>query len=288
MRPKALDREFQAAVAAIDAGDVSTLERLLGANPALVRERLNSPRKGFFRKPYLLWFVAEDPVRNGKLPANIAEIARAIIEAARRQGVDTLQEQLDYALRLVAWSGVAAECGVQNDLIDVLADAGASIEGVADNALVNGHAGAAAHLIDRGASMTLATALCLGRWDEARQLAGDASVADRKDAMVLAALNGNAEALRILIETGVELNTPSANIYAHATPLHHAVCSGSLDAVKALVEAGADLEIEDRAERATPRGWAEYYVGDASSEERRRRYLQIAEYLRGRELHPVR
>ena len=288
MRSKALDTEFQEAVAAIDAGDVSTLERLLSANPALVRQRLNSPREGFFRKPYLLWFVAEDPVRNGQLPANIAQITRAIIQAGRREALDTLQEQLDYALRLVAWSGVAAECGVQNDLIDVLVDAGASIDGVADNALVNGHVGAAAHLIDRGASMTLATALCLRRWDDARRLAGVASVADRKDAMVLAALNGNAQALRILIDTGVDLDSPSANIYAHATPLHHAVCSGSLDAVKVLVEAGANLEIRDRAEQATPRGWADYYVGEASSEERRQRYLQIAEYLREMELHPVR
>jgi ankyrin repeat protein len=288
LRFNALDTEFREAVAAIDAGDLATLERLLSANPALVRQRRNSPREGFFRKPYLLWFVAEDPVRNGRLPANIAKIARAIIEGARRQGVDSLQEQLDYALRLVAWSGVAAECGVQNDLIDVLVDAGASIDGVADNALVNGHVGAAAHLIDRGASMTLATALCLGRWEDARRLAGVASVADRKDAMVLAALNGNAPALRILIDTGVDLDSPSANIYAHATPLHHAVCSGSLEAVKVIVEAGASLEIRDRAERATPRGWADYYVGEAGSEEKKQRYLQIAEYLREMELHPVR
>lgn len=290
---------FQNAVAAIDAGDVSTLEELLRANPALVRERLASPGpwlrdrvgralKGFFRKPYLLWFVAEDPVRNGKLPPNIAQIARVIIQGARREGVETLQEQLDHALRLIAWSGVAAECGVQNDLIDVLVDAGASLEGVADNALVNGHLGAAAHLIDRGATLTLAMALCVGRWDDARRLAVAASTADRKDAMVLAALNGNAQALRMLIDTGVDLDTPSANIYAHATPLHHAVCSGSFDAVKVLVEAGANLEIEDRAEHATPRGWADYYVGEASTEERKHRYLQIAEYLREMELHPVR
>src|SRR5262245_19258643 len=76
-----LDARFHEAVAAIDAGDVITLRSLIDAHPALVRERLESPGAwlrdkvggavdGFFKRPYLLWFVAEDPVRNGTLPRN--------------------------------------------------------------------------------------------------------------------------------------------------------------------------------------------------------------------------
>src|SRR5215203_3559075 len=132
-----LDSLFCEAVSDIDAGDVATLEQLLARHPRLLRERLDSPGawlrdkaggalEGFFERPYLLWFVAEDPVRNGKLPANIALVARAIIRAAEREGVESLREQLDYALRLVAWSFVARECGVQIDLIDALVDGGAS------------------------------------------------------------------------------------------------------------------------------------------------------------------
>src|SRR5262245_628844 len=108
-----LDSLFREAVSAIDAGDVTTLERLLAAHPRLVRDRLDTPGAwlrdqvggaldGFFRQPYLLWFVAEDPVRNGTLPPNIAEVTRAILQAAQREGVASLREQLDYALRLVA------------------------------------------------------------------------------------------------------------------------------------------------------------------------------------------
>ena len=93
-----LDSLFRDAVSAIDAGDVTALERLLAAHSRLVRERLDSPGAwlrdkvggalaGFFEKPYLLWFVAEDPVRNGKLPKNIAEVARTIIDVAKREGV---------------------------------------------------------------------------------------------------------------------------------------------------------------------------------------------------------
>src|SRR5215203_52841 len=98
-----LDPIFQRAVSAIDAGDVKELEQIVAINPRLVRERLNAPGAwlrdkvgsaldGFFERPYLLWFVAEDPVRNGKLPANIALVARAIIRAAEREGVESLRE----------------------------------------------------------------------------------------------------------------------------------------------------------------------------------------------------
>src|SRR5262249_43388496 len=126
-----LDALFRKAVSAIDAGDRATLERLLAAHPRLVRDCLHSPGSwlrdkvggaldGFFRQPYLLWFVAEDPVRNGKLPGNIDQLARTIIETAKREEVDRLQEQLNHALRLVCWSWIARECGVQIELIDLL------------------------------------------------------------------------------------------------------------------------------------------------------------------------
>ena len=93
-----LDGLFRQAVAAIDAGDAVLLERLLAEHPRLVRDRLESPGEwlraqigpaldGFFRHPYLLWFVTEDAVRTGQLFANVAEVARAIIQAASRAGV---------------------------------------------------------------------------------------------------------------------------------------------------------------------------------------------------------
>jgi peptide-methionine (S)-S-oxide reductase len=289
-----LDPLFRQAVSAMDTGDIATLERLLAEHPRLLRERLEMPGgwlrdrvgsalDGFFSRPYLLWFVAEDPVRNGTLPRNIGQVTRVIIEAARREGVETLPEQLDHTLRLVAWSGVAAACGVQSELIDVLVDAGASPNGIAENALVNGNITAAERLVERGDTLTLATALCLGHWTDALRLAQSASGKQRTDALVLAALNGNAEALSVLIDVGVDLNAPSTDLYSHATPLHHAVCSGSLDAVKVLVEAGADLRTRDTAENATPLGWAEYYRGEHQNDGRRQQYGEIAVYLRERE-----
>src|SRR5437868_6022257 len=192
MKPdETLDAHFRVAVSAIDAGDVRELERLLAAYPALVRERLGSPGAwlrdkvgvaldGFFKQPYLLWFVAEDPVRNGRLPRNIAQVTRAIIQSAEREGVDSLREQLEYALRLVSWSWIARDCDVQIELIDVLVDAGASPEGAPDQALVNGNFSAAEHLVERGATLTLATALCLGRWDDVNRLSSSTKLRDRQ------------------------------------------------------------------------------------------------------------
>jgi peptide-methionine (S)-S-oxide reductase len=279
-----LDELFRAGVSAIDAGDAHRLHELLRAHPSLACERIDAPgawlrdKVGnaldtFFQKPYLLWFVAEDPVRNGTLPPNIADLARAIVEAARHACADSLQEQLDYALRLVAWSWIARQCGVQVPLIDVLIDAGASPGATANDALVNGNAEAAAHLVQRGGTLTLATALCLERWDDAGRLAASATDREKQLGLTLAALRGKADALRRLIGMGVDINAVSPDLYSHATPLHHAVHSGALDAVRVLVEAGADLTARDTAYDGTPLGWAEHSSGKPA-------YDAIAEYLR--------
>ena len=288
-----LDTHFREAVSAIDAGDLDRLQRLITATPALVRERLAAPGAwlrdtvgtaldGFFQRPYLLWFVAEDPVRTGRLPANIGSVARAIIDAARREGASSLQEQLDYALTLVSWSWIARQSGVQIELIDVLVDAGAVADGNPNNALVNGNFAAAEHLVRRGAKLTLAAALCLARWDDSDRLVTTASEPQKQFAFVLAALHGKAEALRRMLRAGVAVNAPSSDLYPHGTPLHHAVSSGALDAVQVLVEAGAELSAKDSAWGGTPLGWAEYYLRDGQKARRGNQYAEIADYLRAR------
>jgi peptide-methionine (S)-S-oxide reductase len=295
-----LDSLFREAVSAIDAGDVVTLERLLATHPRLVRDRLDAPGAwlrdkvgdaldGFFRQPYLLWFAAEDPVRNGTLPGNIGQVAGTIIDAARREGVDSLQEQLDYALRLVCWSWIARECGVQIELLDVLLDAGASADGRtayqsrfgthSDAAIYNGNFAAAAHLLERGAPLTLTTALCLGRWADVERLATTATLDEKQGAFVQAALNGNAEALRRMLALGVDPTTVSAQNQSHGTALHHAVWSGSLDAVRVLIEAGADLNRRDTIYDGTPLGWAKYGEQAQKGGPRAKQYAAIAAYL---------
>jgi peptide-methionine (S)-S-oxide reductase len=294
-----LDALFQEAVTAIDAGDVTTLERLIDANPRLVHERLDSPGawlrdkaagalEGFFKRPYLLWFIAEDPVRHGTLPKEIAGVTRVIVRAMQREKVESYQEQIDHAMRLVCWSWIARECGVQIELIDVLLDAGASLDGRdvyegrygthADAAIYNRNFAAAEHLLERGASTTLTAALALQRWEEVERLAREATLEEKESAFVQAAMNGQAEALRRMLALGMSATTVSARNQSHATAVHHAVWSGNGDAVRVLVEAGADLTRRDTLYGGTPLGWAMH--GEETDAARVEQYREIVAYLR--------
>jgi len=278
------------AVLAIDAGDLQRLQLLIAAHPRLVTDRLDGAPEwlrrqlgdavdGFFSRPYLLWFVAEDPKRNGRLPPNIAEIMRVIVAAARATEAATLQEQLDSTMPLVCWSSIAAGAGLQLDMIDALIDAGAAPAKNANNALVNGHVAAAEHLLSRGGIVTLGAAVCVGRWADAERLNAQSTPEIRQFSLVLAALNGKAAGVEWLLARGASPNDPSADLYAHGTPLHHAVFSGSLDTVKVLVNGGADLQRRDSAWNGTPLDWAEHNLQNSDTA-RTLRYSGIASYLR--------
>lgn len=258
------------AVSAISAGDARTLDSILAAHPELLREPLDFSelktlagcvifKEGYFRQPYLLWFVAENPVRLGTLPKNIARVTQTIIEAAQRTDVQSLQTQIDYALRLVCSARVPRECGVQDELIDVLIDAGANKEGALVPALAHHELAAAERLLEHGAALTLLAAVCTGRMEDAERLAPLASSEEKQLALAGAALYGNAEALTVLLKLGVDVNAFCPDgFHSHATPLHHSASSGSLDAVKTLVEAGADIRKRDRLYQGPPLGWAMY------------------------------
>jgi peptide-methionine (S)-S-oxide reductase len=272
------DPLFREAVSAVDAGDVSALERLLEAHPRLVRDRLDAG-EGYFRRPYLLWFVAENPVRNDKVPGNITRVANAIIQAAKRESPESVREQLDYALGLVVTGRVPRECGVQLDLIDLFIEAGAT-PGDGHDALFHREIAAYERLLERGARLTLAGAICTGREADIARLASTATAADRQIALEAAALYGKAGALGMLIGLGVDLNARDSGFGPHATALHHAVSSGSLDSVKTLVNAGADRGARDFVYQGTPLDWAEYYERIQAAPSR---CARIAAYLRNPE-----
>lgn len=203
--------------------------------------------------------------------------------------MDNLQEQLDYALRLVAWSWIARESGVQVELIDVLLDAGASVDGNtvyegrygthSDAAIYNRNFAAAEHLVRRGARLTLSTAVNLARWSDAERLLEAATLGDKQDAFVQAAMNGKAEALRRMLASGMDATTVSARNQSHGTALHHAVWSGSLSAVRALVEGGADLSRRDTIYDGTPLEWAQHAERDNAEDGRKQQYREIAGFL---------
>jgi hypothetical protein len=115
------DPAFRRAVDLLDAGDVEGLRAHLRAHPNLVHERVVFEGGNYFQNPSLLEFVAENPIRQGKLPANIVEVAKLILDVGAKSDRATLDETLG----LVCSGRVPRECGVQIPLIDLLCDYGA-------------------------------------------------------------------------------------------------------------------------------------------------------------------
>ena len=277
------DPLFRQAVEAIDRGDIITLEDLVTKNLRLIHDRLNYPEPGYFKDPYLLWFVADNPIRTGKLAVNIVDITRLLIGFAKNEAADTAQMQLDYTLGLVATGRIPKECGVQIEMIDVLIDAGAK-PGGGLGALAHGNMEAAAHLIDRGGKLTLAVAIGLDRMPDVINMTATAGKEELLLALAVAGFYGKPNMVAYLLSLGADPNgypQNNAGFHTHATPLHQAVYSGSLDAVKLLVEAGARLDLKDKVYEGTPLGWAEYMEKEESPDEQAgKNFRAIAEYLR--------
>jgi hypothetical protein len=257
--PEISDPQFREAIRALDEGNADALARLLSTYPRLVREHLDFPNAGYFSHPYLLWFIAENPIRTGKLPGNIADVARVIISAAERASVSTLTHQTNYTLSLVCSGRVPRECGVQLELIDLLIDKGADPTKALIPAMVHKEIAAVEQLLAHNATLSLPVAVGVKRKHDIQTLSLAASAVERQEALAVAALYGDAETLSLLIAQGADVNTYCPDgFHAHATPLHHAVSSGSLEVVKVLVKAGANVMVKDKVYQGTPIGWARH------------------------------
>ncbi|MDX2192397.1 MAG: ankyrin repeat domain-containing protein [Gemmatimonadales bacterium] len=253
------------AVAALDAGDARALADELDRHPALARDR-SPDGDGYFARPFLLWYVAENPVRRGTLPTTIVACAARIVAAAQAQGAPTLPAQLDGALGLVCSGRVPRECGVQRELIDLLWRAGADLRGALLPALAHAELDAVRHLLRRGAPQTLPVAAGLGDVAAVQALVRLASDAERHLAVVAAAMLGEASALRALLAHGAPVDGfGPAGFHAHATALHQAVASGNADVVRLLVDAGAAPGVRDRVHDGRPLDWATHLGARAAA-----------------------
>lgn len=250
------------AVAAIDAGDIAKLDALLSANPHLVTSRFANGEDGYFAAPYLIWFVAGNPIRNARLPANIVAVTETIIRHLDRHAPASRQSQLDYTVMLTATGRVPRECGVQTALIDALVEHGARADGL-DSTVAHGEFAAASRLIAHGAPLTLTAAVGLGMHDEARRLLPLADAAARADALVVAASLGQTTGVGLLLDAGVDPNIRSARLHRHATALHQAALTGDHALCDLLLARGASRTIHDDMWNGTPAGWAAHAGHDA-------------------------
>ena len=273
---------FAQAINALDEGRLDELQELVNQQPALARDRLIITSEGYFKDPYLIWFVADNPIRIPKLPLNIVEITRFLIEAVKREAPDTYLEQLNYTLELVASGSIPRECGVQIAMLDALMDAGA-IPCDCMVAITNSNLEVAAHLIERGRNITLAAALLLDRRVGIDRLMQAAGSDEKLTALAVAAYYGRVDVVKFLLDNGAGPNgypKPETRFHSHATPLHQAVSAASLDAVKILVKAGARTDLTDTIYGGTPLGWAMHMQTEAAGEDERKAYARIADYLK--------
>ena len=272
------DPLFRQAVEAVDTGNILLLGDLLTRHPGLINQQTHSPGGGYFENPYLIYFVADNPIRNPQLPDNVLEVITLLIENVNQHATNKKQ-QLDYTLGLITTGRIPRESGKQIAMMDLLIDAGATA-GEGYGALAHGNIDAARHLIKRGGKYTLAAAVCFNEKDKVKELLSDANPGEVLIALTAAAFYGNAEMVSLLLEAKASPNGYPANgFHTHATPLHQAVCSGSLESVRLLVKAGANLDATDTAYNGTPLGWAIHMQTEAVTEDERNAFKKIEKYL---------
>jgi ankyrin repeat protein len=214
-------------------------------------------------------FAAENPIRHGKLPANIVDVVKVMLDAGAKNDRAAMNETLG----LVCSGRVPRECRVQGPLIDLLCSYGADPNAAMGPALPHGEFEAVDALIRNGARVDLVVAATLGRIDDARRTLPSANAEDRHRALALAAQFGHTEIARLLLDAGEDPNryNPMGN-HSHSTPLHQAAVAGHFETVRLSIERGARIDLKDAWFDGTPRGWAEY----AGKKE-------VAEYLREHE-----
>lgn len=245
------DPTFRRAVELLDAGDVEGLRAHLAAHPDLVHRRVRLEGGNYFREPTLIEFVAENPVRHDRLPANIVEVARVILDA----GAD--RASASEAAMLVASGRVAREHGAQVPLLDLLCARGADPDASMLAALAHGEMDAVRALLRNGARMDLPAAAALGDLAAAMRELPSADPLARHRALALAAQLGHAEIVRLLLDAGEDPSRYNpVGAHSHSTPLHQAIWHGHLDAARVLVERGARLDLLDTLWKGTPLDWA--------------------------------
>ena len=261
------DAVFRRAVDLMDAGDAEGLREHLKRHPKLVHQSVEFEGWNYFRNPTLLEFVAENPIRRGKLPENIVEVARVILDA----GPD--QASRDTTLALAATGSVALERGATVPLIELLCEFGADPNEAINAAALHGSLLAVRALLKQGARMTLPVAAALNDVELVRRLLATATKRERHLALAMASQIGWIDVMRVLLEAGEDPNryNPLGG-HSHTTPLHQAALIGNEALVRLLLERGADVKMRDLMWGGSPADWA-----------RHEGHAELEAYLRGLE-----
>ncbi|MBI3830132.1 MAG: ankyrin repeat domain-containing protein, partial [Planctomycetes bacterium] len=272
---------FAQAVAALDAGDLPKLKRMLEADPVLVQARGNlEPPYGYFTAATLLHHVAGNPNR-GPLPKNIVAIAQLLLETGADPEAATLGPNGGSTMGLLVTSKQASDMGVTGPLMDLLVKHGASLKvsgpEVLRQALANHAPRAAERMLELGAQADLIAAAALGRMELLRDCFDDegrlkqcplhqGKPLSARDAIGLALLfayvRGQKAAVDFLLEKDGNWEMIGVN---NGAAMHRAAVEGDLAMVQRLAARGASVTNRENPFRATPYSWANHGKQEAVS-----------------------
>jgi ankyrin repeat protein len=289
--------QFELAVEAIIAGDLAALESLLREDPTLVGAR--STRE---HHATLLHYVSANAVEGyrQKTPKNAADIARFLLAAGAEVDAAlaysaTIRKRHpacvgSTTLGLVATSVHPAEAGVQIELLEILLDAGASIDGLSGGwnpllaALANGRGKAAEFLARRGARLDLEGAAGVGRldvveryFDEEGRLKSTATKAQMTSGFAWACEYGHIHVVELLLQRGIDVSARLRHDWQMS--LHWAAFGAHVDIVELLLKRNAPVDITENTYNGTPLDWALYGWRDPPPESRRSNYYQVVALL---------
>lgn len=271
------DDAFRDAVAAIDAGDVDRLKQLLTDHPHLATARVqggDAITRGYFSKPTLLHFVANNPNRTPHIAPRVLESIDTILDAGAEVDASTHHALGGTTLALVASSGPAHDDGMVEPMLRRLVARGARPDDGIPAAIAHRLTQTTQLLLELGAKPTLLSSAGLGHLDALRALLADKPAHDRLVfAGWVAAMNGQAEALGALLDAGLDPNAvlprPFDPVMLHEAAWHNhrAVC-------ELLLARGADPTLRDTQYHGTPAHWA-----------RHAGHVELASFLEPQEEH---
>ncbi|MGC4047826.1 MAG: ankyrin repeat domain-containing protein [Armatimonas sp.] len=254
---------FRKAVEALDAGNLTQLEKLLAQYPSLIRYQCRVGKgyeQGYFAGATLLYHVANNPPR-APFPPNILDITKSLL----RHGAGKNKAQLKYTLGLLLTSLPASKAGVALPLIDILLETGGveldwTAPDILDSPLGEGAYETAKALLKRGARMRLKHAAMLGRLDLVRLIVaggnslkaepalpplsetpGEAKV-EMEEAFLCACEAGATHVAAFLLDQGIN---PISQVNSGQTGLHYAAHSGHLETVEMLLARDTPLEVRN-------------------------------------------
>ncbi len=293
--PRSPVARFEAAADAIVSGDLGRLTRLLRADPGVVRAR--STRR---HHATLLHYVAANGVEGfrQRTPPNVVEIAAALLDAgADLNATAQMYGSDDTTLGLAASSIHPVTAGVLEPLLAFLLARGATVgdarSGAAWSRLINAcHANGrpaaaeflAARAAEHGVELDLEAAAGVGWLDLVERAFGPdgrliGATADQVlDGFTWACEYGRTPVVLSLLRHGQAVDARLPKHHGQ-TGLHWAAWGAHLDTVRALLTAGASVDIRDERFGGTALGWALHAWSGGRPAVDRGRYVDVARQL---------